>query len=558
MLTELYVKNFAIIDDLAIPFGPGLNVLTGETGAGKSIIIEALGLMTGDRVGPDVVRSGEEEASVTAVFDSKYLGAGLISELKGSGHEVGDQLIVKRCVLKSGRSKAFINGSPVSIIELKKVSPFLLEISSQREHQGLLNEETHLELVDRFGDLYELREDYSLQHHHYMSLKDRLVALTGLSTSATKQKEYLNYQIKEIDAADLKNGEEEGLENEKNVVKHAAKLLEKIRLGDELLYSSESSVAGALDKVGELLGSAGEIDLTVGEWLPLCDQARASVEELSRHLRGYLDRLDVDPGRLEEIEARLWQIRRLKKKYGGSIEEVLRKRGELAEKLGLIENCDNEIDKLNGELETARISVEKLALELSGMRKQSAEMLSRLIQRELKTLGFGKSTFTPGHATLSVEEADETGIDRFGFLISPNPGEPVKPLARIASGGELSRIVLAIKRVLMDKVAPAALEVFDEVDVGIGGATAEIVGRKLKEMAAGRQVICITHLPQVASLGDQHIAVSKKVKERRTVARFDLLDQEGRVDEIARMLGGSKITKTTKDHALEMLIRGEK
>lgn len=536
MLQKLHINNFAIIDDLVIPFGPGLNIITGETGAGKSIIIEALDFVTGDRAMSDVIRSGADEASVTAVFENG--------------------LTVKRSVSNSGKSKVLIDGKPVSVMELKKMRSNLLEISSQHEHQRLLNEDTHLELVDKFGGITGLKEGYGIAFENYTKIKNRLAELMSLAASATEQKEFLSYQVREIDEAGLKPGIDAELEREKNVAKYGAKLLEKVRSSYDMLYSSESPVIGAITTVNELLKEAGEIDSSIKAWLSLSDQASVAVEELSRNLENYLEKLDVDPARLEDIETRLYEIGRLKKKHAASIEGILEKRGDLARKLDLIENSDYEIGRMQDDLKAARVSFEQTAKKLSVARKKVAEKLTALVQKELDTLGLKRTTFMPGHTVLNLDVADERGIDRFGFLISPNAGEPLKPLARIASGGELSRVMLAIKGVLMKKLDSSALEVFDEVDVGIGGAIAEMIGAKLKEMSERKQIICITHLPQVASFGDHHIAISKKVVGSRTVAGFKLLDDGMRVDEIARMLGGSKITKATKEHAREMLTRG--
>lgn len=541
MITELSIKNFAIIDDLSIPFGPGLNVITGETGAGKSIIIEALGLITGDRASTDIIRSGEDVAEVTAVFKTE-----------------GKVMAVKRRLLSSGKSKTFLNERQITLSELKALSPLLLEISSQHEHQKLLDDTTHLEIVDRFGGLFGVREKYKSAYKEYTGIKSKLSELEKLADSKSEQHEFLSFQLNEINTADLKKDEEERLLKEKKIIKHAAMLFEKVKASEETLYSSENSITSTLDNIYDLLKSAGEIDGEIAEWLPLSEQASAAVNELSRNLQSYLERLDVDPEKIEEIESRLYEISRLKKKYGGSVETILEKKEALERKLSMIDGCDAEIERLSKEEEKAFVELTQMASELSASRQEAAENLSEMTQKELNTLGLTKTTFAPGHHKVKFEQSDETGIDGFNFLISPNPGEPLKPLSRIASGGELSRIMLAIKNVLLGKVGLASLEVFDEVDVGIGGANAEVVGRKLKEMSRKRQIICITHLPQVASFGDCHIVVSKEAFGKRTVTRFKLLDDSSRINEIARMLGGIKITETTKEHAKEMLMRGVK
>jgi DNA repair protein RecN (Recombination protein N) len=558
MITELNIKNFAIIDDLSIPFGPGLNVLTGETGAGKSIIIEALGAIMGDRASSDIIRSGQSEAEVVATFDSGRVSPELINRLKNAGYNIQNHLRLKRVVSTSKKSRAYLDGAPISLTDLKSISPFLLEISSQREHQRLLDEESHLEFVDKFGNLSKQCDEYKMSYEQYTNVRSKLLELERLSASKEEQRDFLSFQINEIDSAELLVGDEEKLEKERNVIKHAADLFSKLKESEQVLYSSEQSVSGSLSQVNQLIDSASKIDPEIGEWLPLTEQAIVATEEVSRNLQAYLEKLDVNPERIDEIEARLYDIRRLKKKYGGSVEDVLLQRDDLAKKLELIDNCDEHIKKLTSEERELGRALEKLAGKLSNARLVSADKLSEMTQSELNTLGLKKTTFAPGHVKLKFDQADESGIDRFSFLISPNPGEPLKPLSRIASGGELSRIMLAIKNVLLGKVGLAALEVFDEVDVGIGGANAEVVGKKLQEMSKQRQIICITHLPQVACFGDHHVVIAKEIVDQRTVTRFKLLNDANRENEIARMLGGVKITKATKEHAKDMLKRSAK
>jgi DNA repair protein RecN (Recombination protein N) len=546
MLLELHIRNFAIIDDLVIPFAPGFNVITGETGAGKSIIIEALGLVLGDRVAADVVRSGSSEAEVIAVFENMAAGDGM------------SEIIVRRTVAASGRSRSFVGGVPVSLSELKATAAGLLEISSQHEHQQLANEETHLEFVDRFGGLADERIAYSEKYESHRRMKEQLAALEKLASEKTEQREFISYQLSEIEAARLKAGEDEELERERNVVRHAAKLMEAMRRAEGALYSSELSIQKLMSEAGAALSAAAAIDDGISPLLSLRSDAEVLIVELSRDIRNYLDKMSVDPGRLDEIESRLFDIRRLKKKYGGAIEDVLKKGEELRGRLSAIDSSDSEIERLGAVLEASSGELKKAAARLSRAREKAALELSSMVQRELAGLGLKKSAFAPGHRKLQMEESDGTGADRFCFLVSMNPGEPLRPLSQIASGGELSRIMLAVKRVLMDKAGIAAAEVFDEVDVGIGGAVAEVVGRKLKEISATRQVICITHLPQVASFAAHHIAVTKMESGGRTVTRFAPLKGDARLSEIARMLGGVKVTKAALEHAREMMKENSK
>lgn len=555
MLKELNIKNFAIIDDLTVPFGPGFNVLTGETGAGKSIIVQALGLILGDRAAADVVRSGEKEAVVCAVFLPSKDTSGLKDALKKISIEADREIFVKRIIGISGKSKILINEQTISLSQLKALSPFLLEISSQHEHQRLLNDDVHLEFVDRYGGHTLLKERYTAVFNNYNNLKNRLAELEKLAASKAEQHDFITFQINEIDSAKLIDEEDEDLEKERNVIKNVTSLFEKLNQSETLLYSSQSSVETSLVKIGELIASVSQIDPEINGWLALVDEAEAAVGELSRNVQNYLKKLDVDPARVDEIEERLYEIRRLKKKYGSSISEILARGVQLKENLKLLDTCEEEVEKSGKELNEVYKQLKKDAEKLSVARLRSAEKLSKCVQDELNTLGLVKTTFIPGHVKLNIDQADASGIDRFSFLISPNPGEPLKPLSRIASGGELSRIMLGIKNVLLEKTGLAELEVFDEIDVGIGGANAEIVGKKLKEMSKCRQLICITHLPQVACFAEHHVYVTKEPKGGRTVTRFKLLDDCKRIEEIARMLGGLKITKTTMEHAEEMLKR---
>ncbi len=558
MLTELHISNFAIIDDLVIPFGPGLNVLTGETGAGKSIMVEALSLVVGDRVASDVVRAGSIEATVVAFFDGKSLPASFVQRCEEKGYHLEETVVIKRIVSENGRSRAYLNNTPITIADLKSVSSYLLEISSQHEHQRLLNQETHLHLVDQFGGTNKNLEEYKTVFSRCQQIHHQLKEMEALALSASEQRDFLSYQIREIEAAALKENEEEELFRERNMAKHAAKLTETMSAVDASLSSSATPIVQTLEKVGEWLKEAATVDSKIGEWTSLSDEATVAASELARSVSGYLQSIDIDPERLEVVEARLFEVRRLKKKYGDTVPDILQKCAEFKERLELIDNSDVEIERLNSELRDERSKLATLAKQLSKKRVAAAKKMVLLIQQELESLGLKKTTFAPGHQTIDIDNATEKGIDLFDFQLSPNPGEPLRPLARIASGGELSRIMLAIKRVFSDMILETALEVFDEVDVGIGGAVAEMVGQKLGEMSKNRQVICITHLPQVASFGDHHIQVSKEPVKDRTVTRFHSLNDTGRVEELARMLGGAKITKTTLSHAKEMLERGRK
>lgn len=553
MLHELNIKDFAIIEDLTIPFYNGLNILTGETGAGKSIIIAALGLVLGERADTTAVREGAEAAAVSAVFDAANLAPCARAMLRDAGLDVKDELVVRRVVSGGGKGRAYINGHPVPQQFLKMVGPYLIDVSSQHSQQLLVDSENHLAILDQFANLTELKISYTTLYQDYLSRREALEQLKSENNTANERLEFHRFQLNEIRAAAPKADEDLELEQERKLVRHAAMLQENIAGADDILCSGGGSVLDQVRAASLMLTRCSEADDSFRPLIEELETAVVHVEEVASKIGRYRDRLNIDPARLEFIEERLYLLNQLKKKYGGTLDAVILRGEAIAKELDAIEHYDDRLAEAEEALKDAEGRLKKVAENLSKERKIAAKRLAQSIQKELEELDFKRTTFLVDFKPLEGGSFGPTGIDLVEFLFAPNIGEPLKPLARIASGGELSRVMLAIKQVINRGVELAAIFVFDEVDTGIGGRTAEIVGRKLKSLSLTRQVICITHLPQVACYADSHYRVLKQLKSGRTVTQFDSLGVEDRIGEIARMLGGVKVSDTTRNHAREML-----
>jgi DNA repair protein RecN (Recombination protein N) len=552
MLQELRIKHFAIIDEVDLSFSKGFNVLTGETGAGKSIILNAVHLLLGDRASEDLIRSSEEEASVEAYFElSGSRGAWQKVYEKHSSREEPEEksLLIRRILSRSGRGKVFLNGSLATLGMLSEVSEELLSICGQHEHQTLQRPDTHIDLLDEFGGLMSLRKEFEEAYEAFSSLQEEIRRVRAEKERRTKERDLMVFQSREIEASGLRPGEEEVLKEERRILLHAEKLMNFSSASEESLYGEEGS---ALSRVQSILRKGKDIetiDPSLGPLLKNLEAITIQMEEAALGLREYSRKVEINPQRLEEVENRLEEIDRLKRKYGATVEEVLRFKQSLEESLGSFLSDDEKLAHLEGELEPLEKKVDGLAETLSASRKKAAGELKKAIEKELGTLGMKRTAF---EVNLEEIPLSAQGRDRVEFFLSPNVGEPAKPLARIASGGELSRIMLAMKRILA-KVGGRQVLIFDEVDSGIGGAMAEVVGRKLKELSRQHQVICVTHLPQIASFAETHHSVKKEVKGGRTVTVVDRLEEGDAVEEIARMLGGVKVTEKTRAHAREMM-----
>jgi len=564
MLKELQIKNFAIIDQLRVEFGPGLNVFTGETGAGKSIVVDALNLALGERASMDLIRTGSPEAVVEAAFALNSHGpsaiSGILSE-QGIEAQQGEDLIVRRVISSSGKNKVYINGSLANLAALSAIGAHLADIHGQHEHQSLLSLERQLDMLDSFGGLVKLRDEVAGLYHTLQGCRTELAGLEAGEREKAQREDLLRYQNNEIEAARLKEGEDEGLANEQKLIVNSEKLSTVAHAADEALYSSEGSVLAGLRKAIANVRDIAAIDARLSAMLELLESGRAQIEEAAREISSYAERVEFDPKRLEELGDRLDLIQKLKKKYGATIQEIIAFGEQAAAELARIERSGEEMERLRKEIAGLISGITVKARELTKKRKAAASDLEKKVEAELAQLGMKKTLFTvritqePGDDTTDGQKIGPRGADRIEFLISPNPGEEPKSLIKIASGGELSRIMLALKTILVEGDSIPTL-VFDEVDAGIGGAVAEEVGKKLKRISYKRQVFCITHLPQIASMATSHFGVAKSVKKDRTSTEVRLLDKNERVDEISRMLGGKTITEAVIKHAEEMIERG--
>jgi len=548
MLTDISIKNFAIIDALHISFGSGLNILTGETGAGKSIIIDAVNLLLGGRASADLIRSGADEAAVEALFAVGNETA-LRQFLVDSGIDVEDELLLKRVISRSGKNRIFINGSLATVATLAEIACRLVNIYGQHESQTLLKIDNHLQLLDDYAGAGELRTAFAAAWQARRKNAEKLALLESGAREAERQRDMLSYQLEEIAGAALVLGEDEELERERNLLVHAERLLQKTVSAYELLYGAEEAVLGTLGKVRSLLQDAAGVDSALVPLGDIVAAAELQLEDAALTMRDYAARIESDPLRLQSVDERLELLRKLKKKYGATIAEILSCRDRMEAELLTLTDMEGSRTELEQEAERLQGLVRQQGEKLSALRREAGGKLQQALEKEVQQLAMKHARFL-----LSIEplaEPRETGFDRVEFLFSPNPGELPKPLAKIASGGELSRIMLAMKQLHPESDVPTL--VFDEVDTGIGGATSSLVGRKLKAVAVRQQVLCITHLPQVAVFADHHYRVAKTVAAGRTSTEVTLLGEDARVGEIARMLGGVTVTDKTREHAREML-----
>src|SRR3989338_6619015 len=559
MLLQLNIKDFAIIDNLQITFGRGLNILTGETGAGKSIIVDAVKLILGDRASLDDIRSSKDEAVVEAMFDMSSL-KDIAELLETAGLPNEENIIVRRVISRSGKNRTFINNSMANLTLLQEIGSRIIDIYGQHDHQSLTKSDEHIDILDAFAGLLALRDDVAKAYREFYSIKSELDSLTADSQSLLEKQDFLTFQSKEIGEAGLKAGEDEELKKEKERLANAEKLFEAANSGYDSLYASSGSI---LERLTQILNKLKDVSKFDAELKPVIENMESSVcqlDDAAVSLRDYTQGISFEPQRLENVDNRLDLINKLKKKYGATIEVVLQKKVEVDKELDNIIHHDERIAELKEAVEKSKENVLKLSKKLSEKRVDSAKLLKKKVEEELSDLNMKKTVFE-----VRIEKhkdvnggfiLGEKGIDRIEFFISPNIGEEPKPLSKIASGGELSRIMLAIKRITTTGKIPVLI--FDEVDAGIGGGTAEVVGRKLKEVSKNHQVLCITHLPQIAAYADTHYSVSKEVRGGRTVAEVRDLKGDDRIAELSRMLGGVKITDRTREHAREMLenVRG--
>lgn len=565
MLLELSIKNLAIIDDLQISFSDGLTVLSGETGAGKSIIINAINLLLGARATSEHIRTGCETAEIEALFAIPE-GSPIPEILDDQGYEPSEELLIRRILSQTNRHKVYVNGRISTMALLRKLTENLASISGQHAHQKLLNETEHLLILDQFGGLTPLRERVRNAHRKITPLIRQLDEQENRSRRSDEHIAFLKHQQETISAAAIVPGEDEELESELVRLRHAETLYQTVHEGIDTLYMSRDAIIGKLVELKKQIDKSVQIDPELETFSEKLESTSYQLEDCVESMREYKDRISLDGKRLEEAEARLNLLKKLKRQFGGSLKSVIDHLHLIEQELEQIDNISFEIEKTRAELDKAHQELSALAGDLSEKRKQAAESLSEKVEAELAELKMEKTRFTVSVSSSPVSESTspylvsdgaaifETGMDQAAFLISPNVGEALKPLSNIASGGELSRVVLSLRVILANKESAESL-IFDEVDSGIGGGVAEIAGEKLVSISRYHQVICITHLAQIAQFGDSHYRIAKHVESGRTRTTIRPLDDGDRLEEIARMLGGVKITQTTMDHAREMVER---
>lgn len=556
MLTHIYIRNFAIIETLDLDLDPGMTVLTGETGAGKSILIDAIGLALGDRAGPDVVRHGADRAEIQVSFDPGRVAA-VRQWLAEHDVSSGDECLIRRTVSRDGRSKGYINGTPAPMQLLRELGEQLIDIHGQHEHQSLLKRDMQRRLLDAFAGHTALVDDVAALFHAWQRLGAELESLRQAARDRDARLDMLRYQVDELATLALQPDEWQTLEDDHRRLANSSRLRDGCERTISRFYDDEVSVTAVLADGRREIGALCDVDAALAPVAELMDSAAIQLGEAVAELRRYLDRLDADPRRLVEIEQRIAAIHALSRKHRVEPDALGPLHQRLAEELALLENAGVRLDQLARDTAARHAEFIAAATRLSTGRREAATRLAKLVSDDMHVLGMPGGRFAVDIEPLAPDQASAAGIDRVEFVVSANPGQPLLPLSKVASGGELSRISLALQVATIQQGGIPTL-IFDEVDVGIGGGIAEMVGERLREIGRTRQVLCVTHQPQVAALGHNQLRVSKLTGEDTTVTRIQALSHEERCDELARMLGGVKITQRTRDHAREMMARAQK
>ncbi len=557
VLGEIYIKNFAIIDKLHVQFSGGLNIVTGETGAGKSIMVDALTVALGGRAYTEFIRAGAQKAVIEAIFLLNNVNEARNKAIEYGFLEIDQEeaeLLVRREITRTGKNRILVNGHPATNVMVSELGDLLLDVHGQHEHQSILNPDYHIELLDSYGKLLPLCEQVTRTFRQFKKAERELKELRDQSRERMQHLDLLRFQQQEIARTQLKPGEDEELLHERKILAGAEQLASGTTTIHEILYAEHNSL---LEKLGDILRRLEElakIDELLETHIKSCESAQYQLEDIAFGIRDYARSIEVDPYRLEEVEKRIDELNGLKRKYGNSIDDILVFYEEINTELESFDERETRMTELDEEYETLREKMEELSKKLSHDRKRVAELFEKQVMEELSALGMEKTRFSVDFKMTGTEKHPFTarGIDRIEFLIAPNPGEPLKPLTKIASGGEISRVMLALKT-LLGSVDRIPVMVFDEIDTGIGGKIAEIVGKKLEHISSSHQVICITHLPQIASKGSTHFHVEKYTEGERTTTAIRQLSAQQRLEEVARMLGGETMTRTTVQHAREML-----
>lgn len=565
MLKTLQIKDYALIESINIEFGKGLNIITGETGAGKSILIDAMGLLLGERAATEVIRKGATKSIVEGVFDvTNNKKVKLI--LTENDIDLSDELIMRREISIKGSNRCFINDTPVNLNLIKETGNLLVDLHGQHEHQSLLRTETHIDFLDEFGNIEENLAEYQKQ---YLALSEKISELRSISSKEEilkEKKDLYSFQLKEIDQVSPLENEDEKLLEELKILENSEKLLELTSNVYQKLYENEHSVFDTLVSTGNDIKELAKIDKSLSEIYDEYESARALIAEISSSVRSYKDNIELDPDKIEDIRARLGAISMLKKKYGGSVKSILVYREKISAELELAENFEVKIHSLETEIKQLRILCGAEAEKISKSRKKTAAQICKEVEGSLKFLGIENSIFKVNIIQEEIlngagqyiilnnrnYKCSSNGFDMVEFFISTNLGEDAKPLVKVASGGEVSRIMLALKSTLA-KNDKLPLLIFDEIDTGVSGRIAQKVGQALKSLAEFHQIIAITHLPQIAGLGDIHFAVEKRVIDERVISSIRSLAKEDRVKEVAKLMSGEEITETSLNTARELM-----
>ncbi|WP_026475883.1 DNA repair protein RecN [Alkaliphilus transvaalensis] len=563
MLLELEVKNFALIDELYLQFDKGLNILTGETGAGKSIIIDAVNMAIGERADREFVRSGTNKCTIQALFNTDGIfGLKDLLGQYGIEEEQDHSLVVTREIYANGRSTGRINGTIVTQGVLKNITQKLIDIHGQHQHQSLLNTQSHIDLLDAFGgqEVEILLKEISIEYHNLTNLKSRLASICSNEIERERKIDLLKFQIQEIEAAQVSSGEEDALNQQKNRLANSEKIYKAVAEAYTELHEGnrQAPMIDALSKIINQLQHVTSYDEKLEYFHQSLEEVLYKLQDISRDIRDYKEEINFEPELLNEVESRLDTINNLKRKYGKSVDEVLHYFKSIQKELDFYQNSEVEITRLKKEIEEAQKKVVSKGLVLSNIRKKIASTFQQELTQILETLNMGKVSFEVAinhtYDSNNNFKVNEKGIDHVEFKISTNLGEPLKPLAKIASGGEMSRIMLALKTILAN-VDHIPTLIFDEIDTGISGRTAQVVGKNLYHISQNHQVICITHLPQIASLADSHYLIEKKQLDHSTKTEVNKINVEERIKEVGRLLGG-ELTDITLKHAKELIEQG--